>query len=212
MIDGNWEAPDFSRFQGKMSEIYALFASVERFNSPIGPEEKGYMSAEISERYWQGGGSYGGFFDSLEARNTLVSRNPLRVDAISYASPGSMVFRGNDGALTAVDNLMDVLADRYHELKDSYRFIYGILKKEKLLTAKRTSKFSSRTTTEVVRDRARSFAERMALEHVDDIYELSGRNVLVFAKVILSIFRRAEAVYQFHAEGRVQSAGKGSSD
>lgn len=210
-IDGNWEAPDFSRFHGKMSEIYSLFASIERFSGPSGAEERGYISAEISERYWQGGGSYGGFFDSLESRNLLVTRNPLRVDAISYASPGKMIFRGNDAALGAVENLIEVFEERFQRLREQYRFIYGVLRKEKLLSAKRNATFSSRALRETVRDRSRQFAEDMALERVDDIYELSGRNVLVFAKVVLSIFRRAEAVYQFHAEGRVQSSSKANS-
>jgi hypothetical protein len=44
----------------------------------------------------------------------------------------------------------------------------------------------------------------MSLERVDEIYDACDRNVLVFAKVILSVFRRANELYAYHAESRVQ--------
>jgi hypothetical protein len=205
MIDGKWEAPDFSRFQGKMSEMYALFASINRFDESNGIVEKGYLSTEINQRFWKGGGSYGSFFDNLESRNVLVSRNPLRVDSIQYSSPGEIIFRGNDAALGDVEKVIGIFEENYAALKEQYRAIYGVLKKEKLLSARKSSGFSSGAIRDFVRNRSMYFAHEMALEKVDDLYDLCNSNVLVFAKVVLSIFRRAEAVYQFHAEGRVRS-------
>jgi hypothetical protein len=58
-----------------------------------------------------------------------------------------------------------------------------------------------------VRDETKKFAHAMKLERIDDIYEACDRNALVFAKVVLSIFRRANELYTFHAEGRVQRLG-----
>jgi hypothetical protein len=55
-----------------------------------------------------------------------------------------------------------------------------------------------------IRKKTREFAEQMQLERVDELYDARDRNALVFAKVVLSIFRRADELYKFHAEGRVQ--------
>jgi hypothetical protein len=55
-----------------------------------------------------------------------------------------------------------------------------------------------------VLDATVALAEGLQVELVDEIYEACEQNTLVFAKVILSIYQRANELFKFHAEGRVQ--------
>src|SRR5690606_19166327 len=78
-IDGKWGANDFSHFHGKMSDLYALFGSISRLGGSEKGTERGFIREMIQERYWRGGGSYLGFYDSLFQRNTLARFTPLEV-------------------------------------------------------------------------------------------------------------------------------------
>jgi hypothetical protein len=97
-----------------------------------------------------------------------------------------------------------IFEENWEKLAGDYRNIYAVLKKEKLLSAKPSSKFSSPAVKKVIQDATVALADGLQVELVDEIYEACERNTLVFAKVILSIYRRANELFKFHAEGRVQ--------
>jgi hypothetical protein len=203
-IDGKWAANDFSHFHGKMSDLYGLFGVLGRLQGAHSTTERAFIQQAIQTRFWQGGGSYLGFYDSLIDRNRLLRLAPLEVEKIQYASPGEIVLRGNNRALSDVSDIIDVLDERGDALARSYRGIYRVLRKEELLSARPSTPFSSAATQKLVLKLTREFAEQMQLERIDQIFEACDDNTLVFAKVMLSIFRRAKEVYMFHAEGRVQ--------
>jgi cold shock CspA family protein len=203
-IDGKWGSTDFSQFHNKMADLYALFGVVNRLDGNQSQVELGWVRQTIRDRFWQGGGSYGSFYDSLIERNKKVNVAPLEIDKIQYASPGEITLRGNQKALTDVSDVLDVFEENWEQLAGAYRNIYGALKKEKLLSARPSSKFSSPAVRKVVQDATMKLAAGMQVELVDEIYEACERNTLVFAKVILSIYRRANELFKFHAEGRVQ--------
>ena len=205
-IDGRWGTNDFSHFHGKMADLYALFGVLDRLGGEHDATERGFIRKTIQERFWQGGGSYVGFYDSLMVRNRLLKLSPLEVARIQYASPGEISLRGDHQVLSDINDIIEVFDEKWSELAGTYRTIRGTLRKEKLLKAKPTVRFSSTATRNFVRDATRKFAEDMRLERVDEIYDACDRNPLVFAKVVLSIFRRANELYTFHAEGRVQRA------
>jgi hypothetical protein len=137
-------------------------------------------------------------------RNRLLDISPLEVAKIQYASPGEISLRGDKQALSDVNDILEVFDEKWNELAGSYRNIRGTLRQEKLLRAKPSAHFSSHAMQNFVRDATRNFAKAMRIERVDEIYDSCDHNALVFAKVILSIFRRANELYVFHAEGRVQ--------
>jgi hypothetical protein len=203
-IDGKWGTNDFSHFNAKISDLYGLFGVLGRLEGVNSKTEMGFIRHTIQERFWQGGGSYVGFYDSLIDRNRLLRLAPLEVAKIQYASPGEIALRGNKRALSDVSSILDVFDEKRDALAMSYRNIRGSLRKEGLLSAEPTTPFSSNTMRDFIRNKTREFAEQMRLERIDDIYDACDRNPLVFAKVILSIFRRADELYKFHAEGRVQ--------
>lgn len=204
-IDGKWGANDFSHFHGKMSDLYALFGVLNRLDGQHSQTERGFIKKTIQERFWQGGGSYIGFYDSLLSRNQLLKLAPLEVARIQYASPGEISLRGNKSALSEISDILAVFEAKSDSLAWSYRNIRAVLKKEQLLSAEPNVPFSTNATREFVRKTTREFADDLELERVDELFAACDKNVLVFAKVILSIYRRANELYKFQAEGRVQS-------
>jgi hypothetical protein len=203
-IDGRWGTNDFSHFHGKMADLYALFGVLDRLGGSHDATERGFIRKAIQERFWQGGGSYVGFYDTLMVRNRLLNVSPLEVTRIQYASPGEIALRGDKRALSDINDILEVFDEKWSELFGSYKNIRGTLRKERLLRARPSARFSSPSMRIFVRDATREFAEEMRLERIGEIYEACDRNALVFAKVILSIFRRANELYTFHAEGRIQ--------
>lgn len=206
-IDGKWGTNDFSIFHGKMSDLYALFGVLGRLDGSDSKLEQAFIKNTIRDRFWQGGGSYVGFYDSLMARNKLLKLTPLEVEKIRYSSPGEIALRGDAEALINVTDILDVFDEKWIALAKSYSDIRKTLAKEKLLSAKPTAEFSSEAVKTYVQAKTLAFAKELRLESVDNILAACEQNTLIFAKVILSIFRRANELYKFHAEGRVQRAG-----
>ena len=206
-IDGKWDASDFARFHGKMADLYALFGVVLRLDKVSGEakaREMGFVTKVIHDRYWRGGGSYVGFYDSLMERNSLMHFARLDVAKIQYASPGEMTFRGNRDALSSVTTIMAIFEEKATALNGAYKIIYGILKKEKLLSAPPEKMFSLAHTERIVLDRSKILSEEMGIENAAELFDTCERNVLVFAKLVLSIYRRANELYKYQDEGRVR--------
>jgi hypothetical protein len=128
----------------------------------------------------------------------------LVVAKIQYASPGEISLRGDKKALSNINDLLDVFDEKWRALSATYRNIRRALQKENLLSARPSASFSSPATEDFIRRQTAQFARDMRLERAEEIERACGRNALVFAKVVLSIFRRANELYRFHAEGRVQ--------
>lgn len=203
-IDGKWGADDFSHFYGKMSDLYALFAMLNRLEGATAPAERGFFAQALKERLWRGGGSYNGFYDDLDSRNAKQAVPSLEVSRIQYASPGQIDLRGDKDALAYTSDVIAVFEDHSYTLRKLYNEARGALQKAKLLKAGPETDFPSPAIKQFVNGKIRELAEAMKLENIDDMYAASGPNVLVFAKLVLSIFRRANELYAFEDEGRIQ--------
>ena len=202
-IDGNWEARDFSKFHGKMSDLYSLFSILDRLEEKQPVSERAVMKKFVQDRFWQGGGSYVGFYDDLFTYIRSIS--PLSVARIQYASPGSFALRGNKDALSEITQMIETFELYQDKLELSYRQIYGILRKGHLPRAEKLSSFSSSSVEDFVRERTFNFLNEMKIQKANEIFKACDEIVLVFAKVALSVFRRGNELYSFHAEGRVQA-------
>lgn len=201
-IDGNWQANDFSHFHSKVANLYGLFSILARLDGDAVDDERDYVRTLIRERFWRGGGSYVGFYDQLY--DHVRSLQPLEVKAIQYQSPGQISFRGNMHALAEIDQVVEKFSDGKHrELDERYAFIYGILQKEGLLRESRRARFSSPAIANRAKVETIALAERLGLERTQEILEACDSNIQIFCKVILSIYRRADELFTFHAEGRV---------
>jgi hypothetical protein len=203
-IDGKWGAEDFSHFHGKMSDLYALFGAIRRFVSGNEGAEVASVKRLIQERFWRGGGSYVGFYDSLLDRNKLANVLPLEVAKIQYASPGRLTFKGDSRALSDISDMITTFEEKEKQLKRMYIDIYSILKRQRLLAAPPSRQFENKIWSDIVMSKSDELADGMRIDQKSSIYLACDSNVLVYAKVILSIYRRAKELHTFHAEGRVQ--------
>lgn len=199
-IDGAWEPRDFSRFYNKIEDLYAFLFVTKRIHSgQISRAERGYVRRAIETRFWRGGGSYVGFYDDLSAR--VQNFNPIRVSSISYASPGQIVFRGESSVFAEIDETLASFAQKQAMLSETYSRLNSVLSKEKV-RSKRASSFSSDSINDYVTKETSSFASALQINNADDLYKLCG-NPVVFCKVVLSFYRRANELNTFQAEGRV---------
>jgi hypothetical protein len=204
-IDGDWGIEDFSYFRSRVSSLHALFTVINALDTKPGASEKEFLMDAIQTRPWRRGGSYVGFYGDLASHANRLS--PLKVERIKYASPGEIALRGNEGVFSEIDRLIEVFEKDHRSLQRRYNNLHGMLAKEHLLSAKRTTRFSNPHMQQLVLEQSKALAQTMRLEKTDDIFEACERNTLIFCKVILSIYRRADDLYVYHAEGRVQTNG-----
>ncbi|MBF0166199.1 MAG: hypothetical protein HQL45_01105 [Alphaproteobacteria bacterium] len=226
-IDGTWEAMDFSGFYSKISDIYAIFLLRDMFKNKTHADKiLSKVKSGVKARFWQGGGSYKGFYHALS--HSMPFMSPLRVSRIQYASPGQIELRGredifvemilslscfeetNREAAESSRNKVGVVSNK-DELVESppekYRYIDNILSKEKLKTAKPDTKFSSGVIKESVKNKAASLLSDVGVQDTDTFFsKICDENVLIFAKLTLSIYRRFKGVNDFISEGRVEAA------
>ena len=203
-IDGTWGPTDFSRFHNKMSDLYAFFGVLKQLDGAQANDERAYLRNAVQSRFWQGGGSYGGFYDDLIDH----LRNPLEVERIQYASPGVIAFRGDKELLDDVAHMVEVLTGNFVRIHTAYGNLRGLLSKAGLLRARPSTRID-RVVRRVIMENAAELANMMRVPKADEIHEACDRNALVHAKVVLSIFRRVRDLYNFHDEGRIQSEDAG---
>jgi hypothetical protein len=198
-IDGTWESRDFSRFHGKMSDVYAFYDILNRIQK--NDKEAAYIKKSIQDRFWQGGGSYGGFYGDLKQH--VRPRSPLGIAELRYSSPGHITFRGDGALIDSIDESVDAFLNTYESLVERYKALRSILSGAKLLRAGPNARFPSKRLSDEAYTNAVALGREMGVPKVDQIFEACDANILVFSKVILSIFRRLQELYMFHAEGRV---------
>jgi hypothetical protein len=207
-IDGSWDASDFSRFYGKVADLYAFLSvtsgSTTAHLSAMGSDT---VRSVIRSLGWRGGGSYVGFYDSIFSKVDALS--PLRVNRIEYASPGTIELKGSDAPLTDVARVVSQFGAEGGALKAPYSQVYDALGKEDLRTASFGAEFSSPSLRMLVIDRCFEINKGLGVDAPEVLFDLCDENAVVFAKITLSFFRRAKELYAFHAEGRVASRDRG---
>jgi len=204
LIDGKWEAADFSGFYGKMADTYSLtYISKNLATASVTEADKVFLRDSIVEKSWQGGGSYAAFYGLMRGRTT--SRHPLKVDGIEYHSPGYISVVGNHDVLNHVVAVIERIIENRKDAHDAYRHIHQSLGKEKLLRANKNATFSSEAVEAYVRDRATKLAELVSMPNVSLVFDACEKNTVVFSKVILSYSRRVSSLAKFYIEGRVKT-------
>lgn len=203
-IDGTWDAMDFSSFYGKISDVYAIFVAEDRLsNAAANDNVFNTIKNNVLTRLWQGGGSYSGFYNALE--QNITDMDPLKVTRIKYASPGEIELRGQTEVFSEMLSSFSDFEDIARKADEAYRGIDQILTKEKLKSAKPNSSISNRILEVFVKEKADSVLSYIGITQNDKFFEACDRNVLVYAKLVMSIYRRFKGVYNFMSEGRVDA-------
>jgi len=200
-IEGSWDASDFSRFYSNIEDVYSVLVALAKMTSGTVSDKADEIRQFIEERFWQGGGSYVGFYDSLF--DLIRTMFPLRMGKLRYASPGEIEVRGDGEAFSDINALVATFDDQEKELSELYNSIDGVLGREHLRRASADTPFSGHLLEQYVKDKTLELSRRMDIEG-SKMLSLCNNNTLVFSKVVLSFYRRAKILYVFHAEGRVR--------
>ncbi|MBF0439400.1 MAG: hypothetical protein HQL93_09800 [Magnetococcales bacterium] len=194
-INGAWDMSELSLFFKKFSEIYAILFIVN-FNVRK-------LKKLISSRYWQGGGSYLSFYDSL--MEEVENSNLLTLKSIQYASPGKLGMVGNTVVINKVVDLIQIFENHSVQALQAYRSIDRILNNEKLKSSEASTNFSSQSIENYVKNQADIILNALGIDTQNNpFFDACNCNVLIYSKLVLSIHRRVDSVHNFISEGRVQ--------
>jgi hypothetical protein len=200
--DGKWDLHDFSNFYNNITDLYAFFLSLKKYAAPdTSIDLKKKIRESFREPPLRGGFSYVNMYEGLSSVQKSGER--LSVGKLSYASAGEIDIRGRGEVFGEMSIALEELTSRYDDIKSKYNTLYRYCTKNKLLKAERESEVSA-PVAKFLLEQSMEFAAMMHLEQADVIYNLTGRNSLIFAKILLSHFRRLERYFLFFAEGRVK--------
>ncbi|TXM96239.1 hypothetical protein FV242_33880 [Methylobacterium sp. WL64] len=90
-------------------------------------------------------------------------------------------------------------------MSDIYKLIDKALKIEDLKKAGGDAKFSSDTKEAYVRGLTNRLAKEMGVDNPEMLFDMCGKSTTIYAKIVLSVFRRGRDLHKFYAEGRVQT-------
>ncbi len=199
-IDGSWELGEFSQFYGQVEDIYYLFHSVDEYKNPSSSYTRKKQIEDSLVRPFRGGGSYRGMYNDFANDNDRAAK--LRVNGIQYHSPGYVEVRALEKPFEDSIKLLQNFSSSRDEIKGYYRALHGTLSKNKLL--KKESRITSTELRDTISDQAKELATQMPGLSVDDFLRMTGGELLVSAKVLLSIVRRVDKLFQFFDEGRAK--------
>lgn len=200
-IDGVWEARDFSQFHGKMADTYSLLYIAQKLDvEEASVDESAFLRESIADRPWRGGGSYLSFYGGI--KDEARSVHPLRVAGIEYHSPGYMDVAGKREVLDEIVEAIEIAIEDQDNIRKQYAAIRKTLRSEGLLKAGSEYGFSNEAIQKYVERQALALAEGLGLPNGIHILKLCDDNVAVFAKLVLSYYRRIRGLAAFFVQGR----------
>jgi hypothetical protein len=200
-IDGVWEARDFSQFHGKMADTYSLLYIAQKLSKEeASSSESEFLRESIADRPWRGGGSYLSFYGGI--KDEARSIHPLRVAGIEYHSPGYMDVAGKREVLDEIVEAIEIASHDQQKIRTLYSAIRKALSHEGLLRVGSEHGFSNAAIEDYVKRQSLDLAEAVALPNGNEILKLCSGNVAVFAKLVLSYYRRIRGLAAFFVQGR----------
>ncbi len=201
-IDGAWDLGDFSRFYGRVSDLYAFFLSFDEYRSTNTDMAKRRKILEaFVDPPLQGGSSYVNLYRDL--KKALPDAEKLTVHSIEYASPGHVTIEGNNDVFQRIDINRETLSLNYEKIKYMYDELHQYLTKNKLLKYEKDRFDSSSYIAEYILGKSSALAVELGIDDYEILYRMVGQNALTFAKVTLAHYRRSRDYFFFFAEGRV---------
>jgi hypothetical protein len=201
-IDGEWDMPEFGTFYNKYSDIYYFVSAINAFSSGATPSPQRQMIVDaFRNKPFKGGFSYVHLYDDLAANRPREDR--LRLDQIKYASPGYVKIYGKNTTFNITEQLIEDFLVNRTNIRKAYNNLHDYLSKNKYLRMSGGSYPKDDPTARYITDNATELASLMNMPERQSILGLVDRNALVFAKVILSFFRRLDDAAKFFAQGRI---------
>lgn len=200
LLDGNWELGEFSQLYAKMEDVYYILNDIRRWkNLGDGSGKKDAISSAF-EKPWRGGGSYRSFYSDVANDNQDYSQ--LRMGGIQYNSPGHVTIKAKRVAFDQFLRSLEHYSEHVKEGKRAYNKLYGLMSQSKMLGRHRTSVITEAMRGELT-DRSIALAAYLHGVSYDSLLQMARGDKIVASKVLLSIYRRVEGLYQFFDEGRI---------
>lgn len=199
-IDGNWFIKDLDNFSNVYSQLYAFFYCTKpQFMTDIGSKVHRLLEAP-----WKGGFSRVNLFDALQKNVPAV--HDLKIHEMAYASPGDITIEALESVGASVKNTVIRYRSEVSEIGIAVRSLNAVLS-DKALRRVDLSKYSDTKLPLTEQDKL-FISEKMQcvadlLSIQSEFNDLASRspNIVVSAKVLLSVVSRIERLADFQATG-----------
>ncbi len=201
-IDGSWEMQEFGQFYQRYSDIYGFISATDIWQDPQASQTtKVAIKAEFLGRPFRGGFSYVHFFTELMDRIPANDRPSLK--KVKYASPGVVELKGKPNTFKTLEKVIENFLANKKDLKDQYSEFHKYLSKQKLLRTPGSDYKTNEASSAYISQKTKILSDSLGAFDFDLISELSNKNALVAAKIVLAMFRRVEEAASFFAQGRM---------
>lgn len=200
-IDGSWDLGEFSSFYGKMEDIYYIANDIRRFEDNGTSAKAKQQIRETFKKPWRGGGSYLSYYKDIANDNAPTAR--LKVGGIQYNSPGFVRVEAKRRAFDDMLSMLNSYGKHVQAVKESYNRLHKYLSTHSLLKSSADTTLRPVLEAQII-EYGRDLSEYVDNVHFDTLLEMAEKNVLVAAKVQMSILRRVERLYEFFEQGRVR--------
>jgi len=189
-IEGDWTFDDLSSFPNLYASIYSL-AYFTRKGAPGDAFEAYPMRDGFSSVH---------FFNTIREQVPAEDRSELR--ALSYASPGAIVFKLDPDVASLVRQIYRRSKERHEDIARNYSATYKILKELKLLGADATKVNIDRKGSDFLVKLGNDFARELGLEYKPILERANGP--LMALKIVLAFHRRLLKLGEFETTGKIR--------
>jgi len=204
-IDGSWELGEFSKFYSQVEDIYYIFNDIDLYEDPASTFATKNTISRAFDRPWGGGGSYVAFYDKIANDNSHIA--PLKVSGIKYNSPGYVAVKAKKKPFDNIIALLQAYADNGLNTRKAYYALNKLMSFSGFLKADGPKAPVTPAMRDSIISLSRALTALMPGVSFDLFMRMTGDNVVVSAKVLMSVFRRVEKLYRFFEEGRVSYQG-----
>jgi hypothetical protein len=201
-VDGEWELIEFGQFNQRYADIYAFSVALKNWSSPdVSVDAKRKIRAPFLDRPYRGGFSYVHLFSELN--DNVPRTEQLSLDKIKYASPGFVDMFGKLDIFSEVKEIVINFLENRAVVVKSYGELYGFLHKNGYLKMPGSEYKSGEPSEKYIIEKSNELAKLLKIADAKTIFDLTNKNALVSAKVILSLYRRTSELAAFFAQGRI---------
>lgn len=204
-VDGGWELGEFSKFYSQVEDIYYIFNDIELFNDPATSDRTKATISKAFDRSWGGGGSYVAFYDKIANDNEHVAT--LKVSGIEYHSPGFVALKAKKKPFDGMIALLQSYAENGLETRKAFNALNRFMSFSGMLSADASAASLTATTKEQTTLLAERLAAQLPGISFETLLNMADDDLIVAAKVLKSIFKRLERLYNFFEQGRVTYEG-----
>ncbi len=202
LIDGEWELQDFGQFQQKYADIYAFIIATDTWKSAGATQAaKRRVKDAFLDRPFRGGFSYVHLFRDLN--DNVPRADQLNLSKIKYASPGHVEIYGKEEVFDHLHNIIPNFLHKREKLSEAYRVFHKYLSENHYFKIDGHQYPKNDPTEKYMKARSKELAEEMLAPDFDAVWELTEKNALVAAKVVLSFYRRLNDAATYFAQGRI---------